>query len=82
MAALSPAVDTLAVQASLNGGAWPFDETERTLLDEASGQTIVAAYLPAPEAEPADPDVSDATHPVTRAVAAQYRAGPIRSGAE
>ena len=33
-------VDALAIQATLNGGAWPFDEVERGLLDRASGLPI------------------------------------------
>jgi SAM-dependent methyltransferase len=40
-------VDAFAVQTTLNGGAWPFDEVERVLLDHASGLPIVADYVAA-----------------------------------
>jgi 2-polyprenyl-3-methyl-5-hydroxy-6-metoxy-1,4-benzoquinol methylase len=69
----SSLVSALAVQASLNGGAWPFDETERARLGDGDSG-LVAAYLPrrslteAVEAEAADP--------VTRAVTAQYEGWP------
>ena len=66
-------VSALTVQARLNGGAWPFDETERARLgDGASG--LVAAYLPPRSATGAiEPKTGDA---VTRAVTAQYEGWP------
>jgi SAM-dependent methyltransferase len=66
-------VSALIAQASLNGGAWPFDEAERARLGDADSAPV-AAYLPrrpvtgAVEAEAADP--------VTRAVTAQYEGWP------
>ncbi len=66
-------VSALAVQARLNGGAWPFDEAERACLKDADN-TVVAVYLPRP------PDThtveGQAADPVTRAVAAQYEGWP------
>jgi SAM-dependent methyltransferase len=66
-------VSALTVQASLNGGAWPFDEAERARLGDADSAPVTA-YLPRPpitgaiEAEAADP--------VTRVVTAQYEGWP------
>jgi SAM-dependent methyltransferase len=42
--------DALVAQAALNGGAWPFDETERVLLNRESELAIVRAYLPVRDA--------------------------------
>src|SRR5262249_26939078 len=67
-------LDALVVQATLNGGAWPFDDTERALLDQASGLPIVAAYLPVRDsALTPRADVADS---VTRAVAEGYERWP------
>lgn len=43
-------IGALVAQAALNGGAWPFDETERALLNDESELTIVGAYLPVRDA--------------------------------
>lgn len=67
-------VDALAVQAVLNGGAWPFDEAERALLDQASGVPIVAAY-PHARVSALTPH-SDVVDPVTRGVAEDYERWP------
>jgi SAM-dependent methyltransferase len=67
-------VDALAAQATLNGGAWPFEEDERALHDEAVGLPILAAYLPVQ-----DPDHTprlDVSHPLMRAVAEDYERWP------
>ena len=67
-------VSALTVQASLNGGAWPFDDAERARLGDADSAPVMAAYLPrrsitgAVEVEAADP--------VTQAVTAQYEGWP------
>lgn len=66
-------VSALTVQASLNGGAWPFDEAERARLGD-SANAPVAAYLPRPSVTAAVETV--AADPVTRAVAAQYEGWP------
>src|SRR5262249_7028917 len=68
-------VDALAAQATLNGGAWPFDEAERVLLDRASGLPIAVAYLPVRDSAPA-PCIGKLANPVTRAVAEQYERWP------
>jgi SAM-dependent methyltransferase len=68
-------VDALAVQSTLNGGAWPFDEAERAMLDRASGLPIAAAYLPNPVSAP-PPCAGKWADPVTRAVAEQYECWP------
>lgn len=68
-------VAALTVQATLNGGAWPFDETERAVLAGQDVRPMVAAYLPA--REPKNGAVAaSAANPVTRAVAAQYEGWP------
>jgi 2-polyprenyl-3-methyl-5-hydroxy-6-metoxy-1,4-benzoquinol methylase len=65
-------VSALMVQASLNGGAWPFDETERAHLGDGDSG-LVAAYLPRPSVEAIETEAADA---VTRAVTAQYEGWP------
>jgi SAM-dependent methyltransferase len=60
----------LVAQAALNGGAWPFGDSERRLLE--TGGAFARAYLP--EAETAAS--ADYREPVTRAVAEQYEAWP------
>ena len=67
-------VDALAIQAALNGGAWPFDEKEHTLLGTLDGTRIKAAYLPRSDV-PVCSSLS-VTHEVTRAVAQQYERWP------
>jgi len=69
----SALVSALAVQASLNGGAWPFDEVERARMATAD-QAIVAAYLPRPRVVGASS--AAAADPITRAVTAQYEGWP------
>jgi ubiquinone/menaquinone biosynthesis C-methylase UbiE len=66
-------VDALAVQAALNGGAWPFDATERSCFE--ASLPIVATYLPRHE-DPAQPHYTEATDPVTCAVTAAYERWP------
>ena len=61
----------LVAQAALNGGAWPFDEAERALLD--AGGEFAPAYLPARETGAPHALYGDA---VTRAVAEQYEGWP------
>jgi 2-polyprenyl-3-methyl-5-hydroxy-6-metoxy-1,4-benzoquinol methylase len=63
----------LSVQASLNGGAWSFDEAERACLDAADGAPT-AAYLPRPPVATATE--GEAVHPVTKAVTSQYEGWP------
>jgi ubiquinone/menaquinone biosynthesis C-methylase UbiE len=71
-----PAIVTaLKAQASLNGGAWPFDELERTRLGEEEGSPMVAAYLPV-RAAMRSTTAADTANPVTRAVTAQYEGWP------
>jgi SAM-dependent methyltransferase len=65
-------VDALAVQATLNGGAWPFGEDERALLSEAAGRPIFGAYLP--NQAPHLMDKETAQQP--RTVAADYERWP------
>ena len=67
-------LNALVAQAALNGGAWPFDETEGALLDRASELPIFAAYLPVRDLAPAAH--SDISHPLGRAVAADYERWP------
>lgn len=64
----------LVAQAVHNGGAWPFDDDERTCLQSDDG--FAGTYLPgwANSASPAS--FSD---PVTRAVAGQYEGWPYPS---
>lgn len=68
-------VDALTLQASLNGGAWPFSEAERELLEQEPQLPIVAAYLPLRAATPA-PSVAEFADPITRAVAEGYERWP------
>ena len=70
-------VDALEAQALLNGGAWPFDETERALLDVSAESPIAATYLPGPtrSTEPASDDA--AADAVTHAVTKQYEGWPF-----
>src|SRR5262249_33667308 len=65
-------VSALTAQASLNGGAWPFDETERTRLDDGNG--LVAAYLP--RRSPTGAIGAETADPITRAVTTQYEGWP------
>lgn len=69
------AVAALSAQATLNGGAWPFDDTERASLVTAS-PAIVAAYLPEASAPPV-PIASHDAHPVTHAVRKMYEGWPF-----
>jgi len=57
-------------QATINGGAWPFDAEERAALSTAPD--FRSAYLPEPPAAIG----ADFAAPVTRAVAAQYGRWP------
>jgi SAM-dependent methyltransferase len=66
-------VETLRVQAMLNGGAWPRDESEQAELDAAPDTPIAAAYSPPPLSATDGISFAD---PVTRAVADQYRNWP------
>lgn len=68
-------VDALAAQATLNGGAWPFDDRECALLGASQGSPISAAYLPIRADAPARSTVKS-TNAVTRAVAQQYERWP------
>jgi SAM-dependent methyltransferase len=68
-------VAALQSQASLNGGAWPFDEAERTALAGPDGSPMIAAYLPVREAR-RDAVTAEVADPVTRAVKAQYEGWP------
>jgi SAM-dependent methyltransferase len=69
-------VDALVAQVTLNGGAWPFDDTERALLDDARGLPIAAAYLPVRDFTPA-PSAGELADQVTRAVAERYERWPF-----
>lgn len=66
-------VRALARQASLNGGAWPFDADERARLGLASDETLAAAYLPE---RPRQGAAQVFASPVTGRVAAQYEGWP------
>jgi 2-polyprenyl-3-methyl-5-hydroxy-6-metoxy-1,4-benzoquinol methylase len=66
-------VSAFTVQASLNGGAWPFDETERARLNGEEGG-LVGAYLPRRSFTRAIE--AQATDAVTRAVRSQYEGWP------
>jgi hypothetical protein len=68
-------VSALTVQASLNGGAWAFDEDERERLNEADSATV-AAYLPRPSLTRVGFE-TEAADPITRAVKAQYEGWPF-----
>jgi 2-polyprenyl-3-methyl-5-hydroxy-6-metoxy-1,4-benzoquinol methylase len=68
-------VAAFATQARLNGGAWPFDETELARLKHSESD-IVAAYLPA---RLSGQTVNTSVDPVTRAVAEQYEGWPYPS---
>jgi 2-polyprenyl-3-methyl-5-hydroxy-6-metoxy-1,4-benzoquinol methylase len=70
----SKMVAALKAQAALNGGAWPFDETERALLAGEDASAVIGAYLSVRKhKENAAAHTSD---PVTRAVMAQYEGWP------
>ena len=77
-------VDAFTAQTALNGGAWPFDDTENGLLDEAFGLPIFGAYLP--EQESVLTPRSDVSEPMMRAVAEDYERWPYpvwnRTGAQ
>ena len=67
--------EALIAQAALNGGAWPFDDTERALLNHEPELSIVRAYLPVRDVGPgsranARDDTAD------RAVAEDYERWP------
>ncbi|HEY1982272.1 MAG TPA: class I SAM-dependent methyltransferase, partial [Xanthobacteraceae bacterium] len=68
-------VRALEVQASLNGAAWPFDDTERRLLARQESGAMLAAYLPARE-HAKESSEGDRDDPVTGAVQAQYESWP------
>jgi len=68
-------VAALCAQATLNGGAWPFDETERALLGGAS-RAIAAAYLPE-GSPPAGPITGGEADAVTQAVRQMYEGWPF-----
>jgi SAM-dependent methyltransferase len=65
----------LGAQAALNGGAWPFDATERASLAGAGG-AIVATYLPEASSPTAPVPYGDA-HAVTQAVRQMYEGWPF-----
>jgi ubiquinone/menaquinone biosynthesis C-methylase UbiE len=68
-------VAALKAQAALNGGAWPFDESERTLLAGQDTDAVIGAYLPLRESKKGATAL-DSANPVTRAVATQYEGWP------
>src|SRR5262249_6227526 len=68
-------VAALCAQATLNGGAGPFDETERASLGAAS-RAIVAAYLPE-GSSPTAPIPDGDAHAVTQAVRQMYEGWPF-----
>jgi ubiquinone/menaquinone biosynthesis C-methylase UbiE len=68
-------VAALKLQASMNGGAWPFDESERGLIATQEGGPMIEAYLPFAERKGSSAAAKNAD-PVTRAVAAQYEGWP------
>jgi len=65
-------VAALAAQAEQNGGAWLFDPEEQKKIDASPDTAIAAAYRP--RAGPAGGEPF--AHPVTEAVADQYRHWP------
>jgi SAM-dependent methyltransferase len=71
-------VDALGAQTEINGGAWPFDETERHLLDDMPGTAIARAYLPGRAVQSAGQTWKreDLPASVTRVVAEQYERWP------
>jgi len=71
--------NALKAQASLNGGAWPFDERERELLAGEGRRPMIDAYLPVREPKTVSVAAEGArspSEPVTRAVKAQYEGWP------
>jgi 2-polyprenyl-3-methyl-5-hydroxy-6-metoxy-1,4-benzoquinol methylase len=71
-------VGALKSQASLNGGAWSFDEFEQALLDDQDCSPMIAAYLPL--RQPRNAAIgANSRDPVTRAVTAQYEGWPYPS---
>lgn len=66
-------IAALQVQASLNGGAWPFDERECAQFNSPDNAAMISAYVP-PRHRGAE--VTGAWDPVTRAVATQYEGWP------
>lgn len=71
-AAFPLTVAALVRQASINGGAWPFDSSQREALP--AGAPITLAYLPPRQGKGATSAAFAA--PVTLAVAAQYESWP------
>lgn len=68
-------VAALKVQANLNGGAWPFDESEREMLAELDSSPMIEAYLPI-RGPKKTVTAADSVDPITRAVKAQYEGWP------
>jgi Methyltransferase domain len=65
----------LQVQASLNGGAWPFDDVERARLAEERCNSVTAVYFPIRAAEK-NLSTLATDDPITFAVATQYEGWP------
>jgi 2-polyprenyl-3-methyl-5-hydroxy-6-metoxy-1,4-benzoquinol methylase len=65
----------LQVQASLNGGAWPFDDVERARLAEERCNSVNTVYFPIRVAEK-NLSAPAADDPITSAVAMQYEGWP------
>ena len=68
-------VAALTTQASLNNGAWPFDETEEARLAAAENAPMRHAYLPTRSEQPR-PIAAISGDPITVAVTAQYEGWP------
>lgn len=68
-------VAALTRQMRLNGGAWPFDSTERSLLAQPENGVVAAAFLPMRTGS-ANAIAREASDPVTAKVAAQYESWP------
>jgi SAM-dependent methyltransferase len=61
--------EALAAQATLNGGAWPFDADERGALEQSADAIITAAYLPT---RPPIPPSGRFDNQITQALSEDY----------
>jgi len=68
-------IAALTRQMQLNGGAWPFDEVERTQFAKAECSSMASAYVPV-RAPRTKAIAANARDPVTGRVTAQYEGWP------
>jgi len=71
----SEMIAALTSQIRLNGGAWPFDDDERTELGKAENSYAIAAFLPVRTSRKT-PAASNASDSIAEKVAAQYEGWP------